>query len=66
MAGKKNQSVVAIITQLTRNEAYEMKSRGIEARKEIAPKAFGYATTGTGENISKAISKYEARRITKS
>ena len=65
MAGKKDYSVVSVITNLTKPEASEIKSRLLDSSKRIAPKGNHFASTGDGSNVAKAVSRYEAKRITK-
>ena len=65
MAGKKDYSIVSVITNLTRSEASEMKSRMLESSRKIAPRGNHFASTGDGSNVAKAVSRYESKRITK-
>lgn len=57
MAGKKEYSVIAVITQLTKAEAFELKQELIEKKKKIAPKSNYMTSTGNGDNIARIMDK---------
>jgi len=65
MAYKKGFSVVSVISNLTKSEAMILKADLISKANKVAPKANYFASTGDGSNVERAISNYEARRITK-
>ena len=64
MTNKKHFSIVTVISNLTNGEAMELKAALISKADKIAPKAKYFASTGEGSNIARAITNYEARRIT--
>ncbi len=63
MSRSKDNSIVVVISNLTKTEAQDLKTALIEKADRIAPNCRRNASTGTGENIYRAISQYEARRI---
>lgn len=65
MAYKRDYSVVTVISHLTNSEAMDLKSRLIDSVNRMAPKAKHFASTGDGSNVTRAITNYEKRRITK-
>lgn len=65
MSYKKEYSIISVVSNLTKSEAMNLKSALIAKANKVAPSAKYFASTGDGSNISKAISNYEARRITK-
>lgn len=56
MAGKKNQSVVAVIDGLTATQAANIQADIIKSKSKHAPNARGIATQGNREDVGKMIS----------
>ena len=65
MAYKKDFSIVSVISNLTKSEAMNLKAELIDKANKVAPKSKHFASTGDGSNVARAVSSYEARRITK-
>lgn len=56
MAGKKNQSVVAVIDGLTPNQAANIQADIIKSKNKHAPSARGIATQGNRQDVGKMLS----------
>ena len=56
MAGKKNQSVVAVIDGLTSTQAANIQADIIKSKNKHAPSARGIATQGNRQDVGKMLS----------
>lgn len=65
MAGKKDNVVVAVIGDLTPNQAAELQKQIVVAKNKYAPHGRGTIATGTRENVGVLIQSNSstARRI---
>ena len=57
MAGKKNNGVVAVISDLTNEQAAQLTKEIIKAKRKVAPKGRGMISSGTKEKIGLLINK---------
>ncbi len=55
MAGKKDQVVVAVISDLTRSQAAEVQKQIVVAKGRYAPEGRGTIATGTRDNVGALI-----------
>jgi hypothetical protein len=65
MAGKKNNVVVAVISDLTTSQAAELEKQIIIAKGKYAPRGRGTIATGTRENVGILINGTSQKRISK-
>lgn len=67
MAGKKDNVVVAVIGDLTPNQAAELQKQIVVAKNKYAPHGRGTIATGTRENVGVLIQSNSstAKRIAK-
>ena len=67
MAGRKDNVVVAVIGDLTANQAAELQKQIVVAKSRYAPNGRGTIATGTRENVGVLIQSggTSAKRITK-
>ncbi len=61
MAGKKNQAVVAVISDLTNNQAAQITKDILKAKQKYAPNARGTAASGLFSDIGKLLQKGNKR-----
>lgn len=57
MAGKKDRSVVAVISGLTSRQASQMSREIMRAKDKFAPNGRGTIATGVRENVGKLLQK---------
>ena len=55
MAGKKDQSVVAMISGLTKTQAADLKAQITKDKNKIAPNARGSMFSGSNDDVRKHI-----------
>ena len=63
MAGKKDTVVVAVVSDLTQNQAAELQKQIIVAKGRCAPNGRGTIATGTRENVGKLIQGRKSQRL---
>lgn len=66
MAGKKNNGVVAVISDLTNEQAAQLTKEIIKAKRKVAPKGRGMISSGMKENIGLIINKGRERLLEQS
>ena len=65
MENKKDKAMVAVISELTSNQAGQLTKEFIKAKDKYAPKARGTIAKGSKENIGNMIQGGYAKKITK-
>lgn len=63
MAGKKDKTVVAVISGLTDAQAAQISSDILKAKQRHAPAGRGTIATGKRENVGRLIQKGNAKAI---